>query len=197
MIINFFVLFFLISEIFSLKTSDICTNKQQQCKGFYDFGYNYNQRCERINCQGKYGYECREDYCTVDKQTCTEFIKTSHLIKSIKSSKLFDIKMKQLQTFINGFKVCPMIEFNLESNDVCINGQNCFYVEKYSNRNLKNIFSKQAICPCSGSHSYQCGDGFCTVHSNACEVLEQDHNLREFKSCGNHKKLLNRKIKLF
>lgn len=196
---KYLILTFLIYNVASLRINSYCRINRLQCKGSYDFGFNYFEKCEKFPCLGKYGYQCQRDICSVDKSSCDKFIDLTHLIKSIRSSNMYDLKMKQFNSFVSNFIECPFIKHELNETDVCVNGQNCFYVEKYSVKNIRTNLAKQAICPCSTTHNYHCGSEYCTVHSAACEALRllNSDQLSEFKKCGNANKLLNRKIKLF
>lgn len=114
-----------IDHVFNMKTVDFCKPIQKQCIRLA-YGYNYNEKCQTINCNGRYSHQCRNNLCSSDKETCDMLTSTNHLINSIKSSNFFEIKMKQFKSFIQSINECPFIKHDIKLSDVCLNGQNCF-----------------------------------------------------------------------
>ena len=188
--LKIFLIFLSISivHVFNIKPGDFCKPIQQQCKGLM-YGYNYNEKCQTINCIGKYSFQCRNDLCSSDKETCDMLTKTNHLINSIKSSSLFDKKMKQFKSFTQSINDCPFIEHDLQLSDICLNGQNCF-----TTRILKKM---NRVCSCFGVHNYHCGTRFCTIHSRACDVQKLLNMTKQIKTCGNDNRKINKNLKLF
>ena len=89
--------------------------------------------------------------------------------------------MNRFQKFVDTFKNCQ-IKYDLKLTDACTRSQNCAV------RIGKNAWQKHLrwqVCPCSGKHSYECFDHFCTVDNISCNSLMSmdSDNLFLFKKC--------------
>lgn len=194
------IVFYLAHTSESIKYEDYCKMTQVKCNGYYDYKNKYNKKCDRLNCGNKYKYECSTGVCATSRQSCDKLIHTYHLVKSIKSSHGYHKEMNKLTKFTNSFRTCPPIKYDLSSNDFCVNGLNCYQVETYTYRNIRNNIEKLMVCPCIAEHTYHCGDFFCTVNSHACDSLKET-NLKAFnnsmKKCGNDNNIIQKYVKLF
>lgn len=194
------IAFHLANSSGSIKHEDYCKMEQMKCIGYYDFKNKYNTKCERLKCGDNYKYECSSGVCAVSRQSCDRLIHTLHLVKSIKSSHAYHKEMSKLTKFTNGFRTCPVIKYDLKSKDVCMNGLDCYQMETFTYRNIRNNLKKLIICPCSGEHAYHCGDFFCAVNSQACDNLN-NASLKSFnnsiRKCGNDNIVIQKYAKLY
>jgi hypothetical protein len=179
----------------SLKSSNFCFIKQQVCKGFYNEYEMYQTKCEKMNCHGKFNYDCGFHVCSNNMTDCNSYkqfdsyiklilqmqsinsIITSDQIKTKKSFKMFN---KQIRS-------CQNQNYEFKSDDFCLNGKDCKIVKNYSFHKIK--FMKSTVCKCPIKQSFRCGE-YCTSDSIACDY----HRLNENKSflvssninnCGN------------
>ena len=77
-----FIFFLIINATISLKPSDLCLNKEKECKGDYDKYNAYNIKCNQVKCNGLYKYSCLNGYCTIDMRSCLRLMNI-HLIISV------------------------------------------------------------------------------------------------------------------
>ncbi len=61
---SFIILCLTLHLTIGLKSSDFCSLKQQECKGFYDKQQNYEIKCNPIKCHGKFNYDCESNTCS-------------------------------------------------------------------------------------------------------------------------------------
>lgn len=182
----------------SFKVNDVCKIEEYECKGVYDSNLIYREICEK-NCAGKLMYKCAEDECTLDARACKEYLRMSNLIKSINRLQLFSKEMKKFNSKLNNVSKCQSLKYTFDKSDVCLNGKNCSYRERYTIRNSKYSLSKQIKCRCEGKHNYHCGTDHCSIHKRACTQFIANKSLNENKIalCENSNKSYERKIKIF
>lgn len=46
---------------------------------------------------------------------------------------------------MSNFKSCPKNKYDFKPSDICMNGQNCFYIEMHSNGAEKRKFYKPIV----------------------------------------------------
>ena len=194
---NIITLIFLLkiqnSIVFCLKSNDLCIPKQQECKGFYDEQNNYSIKC--TSCVNKLSHECESEnkYCTKNKTHCNEYKRFYGYLKiSIDLIQIdpsfndrFKKEKKKLQSFNKMIHACERKIYKFNSNDFCLNGENCIEIRKvikgfgFNYRSHK--VSKQIDCKCPAKKSFKCGK-YCTTHSIACDYFTKSN----IKHCGNH-----------
>lgn len=186
----------------TLKSNHICSLSENTCRGSFNLANKYIVKCDKSECNKKYEFKCSSEYCTVNSEHCTNFHNLKVLLKTImKSSRTYEKYIAKYMSFIKGIQNCSESADELQSNDICMNGMNCFVKKplklRYSGLHLYNRIE----CPCSELNSYQCGM-YCTVHKNVC--LELNTNATKLasmssliKKCGNDNTILEAKKSFF
>lgn len=183
------------SLAFGLRLNDVCKMNESQCKGRYDSDFQYKEYCEK-ECIGKQMYKCTLDHCAIDKKSCQNFKHLNQVVKSINRLQVFNKELEKYKASLNSVSECQSSNYTYHSNDVCINGLNCHFIQKYIIRNSKYNLFKPVVCQCSGFHSYHCGK-YCTVHKTACSNLMNKTSDQVIQSCDNGNNKYERKILLF
>ena len=135
----------------------------------------YPKETEKIECHGKYNYNCGDFVCTKNEYSCQML----SLFSGLKGK-----HRKKYELFINEVKQCPEPpKYKLNSNgDVCFNFNNCVTT-------LKRIWPYNKIklteCNCAGKYSYKCNRNYCASNKLACEGLIK--NITKIKKCLNNK----------
>jgi hypothetical protein len=185
-----------ISSNMSVRSKNMCLRVKNQCKGSYDTSYKYEIECEKMTCQGKLSYNCGSDYCALDKRSCDTIFNLMFLLRSYKGLLMFEKELKKYTNFIEKIGYCPVKEYSLQPDDVCMNGDGCYSVSAFPFR-IGTKVTKHINCPCPYGNGYHCGEKFCVVHSDACEVLNKTGLKTAIKSCGNGNQILKKKISFF
>lgn len=184
----------LINKILSLSTNDLCIRIQDKCTGNYDSNHNYDVTCVKTKCEGKLSYRCGQDYCATNKKSCDTVFNLMFLLRSYKGLLLFEKELDKYSDFIQKIKECPSEAYLFQEEDVCSNGIGCYSKAGFSFRIGKNKVIKPVNCPCMKEHSFQCGDDFCAIHSNACDEFRQNSSNLMAKKCGNDNQILRKKF---
>lgn len=164
-----FLFIFLISQIKSLQLENVCMMSETTCIGSYDKSLKYALKCEKNTCDGKLSFKCDSDHCTSNKITCDSLLGLNFLIKFYSRLKLYDKHLKTYKTFFKSIKSCDLKKYEWTPRDVCLNGLNCHLKEALKIRHLNIYTLKKTECPCSGVHSYRCGDQHCAFHQKGCD----------------------------
>ena len=178
---------------FSLKSTDFCTIKQKECKGYNDESQNYQIKCNPIKCYGTFKHKCGEsNICSKNLAYCDEYnqldshIKMIHeiqLIDSILNKKYLEQK-KEFILFKQHIQDCKIKTYKFQSIDFCENGRNC---KVLLGKGSKKI-AKEIDCKCPSQQSLKCGK-YCSIDSNACDFYRSIKNKKYFtniQDCGNH-----------
>ncbi len=144
----------------SFSTNGFCIRVQNRCKGFYVFGYKYQAKCEKIACKGKLRYECGLDYCADNKLSCDSILNLMFLIRSYKGLPLFKKEIEKFTNFIERINYCAIDAYSLQPDDICINGDGCYSVSRFSFKIGMNRITKPIICRCPDNQTYHCGEKF-------------------------------------
>ncbi len=134
----------LIRPLFSLNTTDLCRNT--------------------LTCKGKLGFNCVTDLCTLNAETCDDYIKfiQVHLFHS----------SHILYNFLKNIKTCEIKSNMLTRNDYCLKNSNCFRkLSIWTSQGYITINKKQD-CKCEGKHKYKCGNDYCAMDSQYCDLLQ-------------------------
>lgn len=180
-----------------LNTFEYCKLTKTECTGRYDYKYNYEENCKKINCHGKFEYQCTKDICSTSKSSCELFSNVNLLIKSLTNSRMFYKQMSIFQKFQESLSECMHSHQELNPNDVCSNGKSCYYKRTYTLRNEKKTFAAKIVCPCVGEHSFHCGNDLCTTNNIACDLYFKSNHTSIMKKCGNDNQIIKNKVKLF
>jgi len=97
-------------------------------------------------------------------------------------------------------KKCSEANYELKSNDFCLNGKNCFVEQiMWTGRRLTKQKNK-IDCPCKGKYSFHCGRKFCTTESIACNAFKSKELKNELKLnetlnfCRNDNTIIGNKV---
>ena len=163
-------------RIASLFIDHICVNKNTDCYGSYDSNHQYKVKCERMKCSAKYSYQCGSAYCTTDKLTCIDIHASGLFSENIPSSYSNLLHMKKYKKVIESIKECPALKHDLNPTNVCVKQEYCAQKVSISMRIRIVKITKRVHCQCDGnSHSYQCGNDFCTKSKTSCDALLDQH----------------------
>lgn len=181
----------------SLTPSDVCTIDETECIGKYDANHNYVEECEKVKCSGKYAYQCNPSKCTLSKKSCDTLKEISFSMRSFRNLRMYQTQLGKYQDFIKRIKKCPSAEKKLHPDDLCINGDNCFFKQTLRLKNAKINVIKEAECPCRANHTFHCAKNFCSTHKTSCSLFTNSLQLNlikveDLKPCYNDNTLLSR-----
>ena len=180
-----------------ISSNYMCIREQNRCEGFYDTAYKYNIKCEKKACEGKLNYECGSDYCALNQYLCETVSNVIYMLRSHRGMLLPRKEVKKYTNFIEKISYCAVTEYSLQSDDVCINDDGCHSVSVFSFGSIGAKVTKPINCPCPAKHTFQCGEKFCVVHSDACEAFNKTGSSFNIKNCGNGNQLLKKKLFFF
>lgn len=195
-IFSLVVLIVLLSEAFSLKKHDLCIRIQNKCKGHYDSNHNYETKCEKTKCEGKLGHKCGSDYCAVNKRSCDTVFNLMFLLRSYKGLLLFEKELEKYTDFIQKINFFPTDMNQIQESDICLNGAGCVFKSGFSLIGRNDVINS-VNCPCKKENSFECGDKYCTDHSNTCDGFKQNGVNFTIKKCGNDNQILRKKFSFF
>ena len=162
--ILFLILMITFSECLCLRTSDLC-----------------KLNSDSTNCYESFENKCNQDYCTINKQACDDFLSLMIYVNLTES-----LKIKQtVSSMIQLIKPCrnkkPIISINF-----CTNSLACFKKDSRLSAKTSIGFNRSIFCPCVGEYSFKCNK-YCTINSKACESLKMLKKLPEnVKKCGKY-----------
>jgi len=173
----------------SSSSSQYCVVSEKRCENKFDSTtQKYKMICDELKCNGtSLSYQCSIDHCALNKSYCDEKETQEN------SNEINDLK-KMFKMSIRVIKKCSNISTKWHVNDVCINGKECFIKKVVPMRSRTNKkITKKIVCTCTGKHSYQCTNDFCTLNSHTCihfslktYSLNEAYNMN-IKDCGNNK----------
>ncbi len=183
----------------SLKSTDFCILKQQQCKGYYDKQQNYQTKCNPIRCHGTFSFECGFNICSDKLIECNKYNQYYSYMKIFQiqaSNEMLSVRhLKDLNNFNLFNKYIPdckhkISEFQQKLDDFCLNGENCVEIRKALKGFYYYEMSKQIDCKCPAKQSFKC-DKYCTTDSIVCDYFKlkeesNSKNVIDIKDCGNH-----------
>ena len=169
-----------------LRTSDVC---------YLDYSENNSSEANQgIDCFNKYPYRCGPIHCTTNKNSCLMLYMWFQSIGRYTNKKEHQQRLDNYLKFFNTIKPCPRYKF--ETNDLCLNGLNCFYIHKipYRLANSKFNLIERKECSCIGIYNYKCNKNYCSNNKLACDVVNNTNNdskiNSEIKNCDNdHRKV--------
>jgi len=87
--------------------------------------------------------------------------------------------------YVSQIKDCKLIDYKLKHQDVCLNSEECFFLNESKNR--YPLFYQQpptieTRCPCKDKHNYHCGNKYCTINSLVCDHLKTTKFINKLKS---------------
>jgi hypothetical protein len=187
------------SFVFSLRSDDFCYRKEMTCEGKYDRNI-YTTICKPINCSHhNLGYACNSEYCSVDRSACEEFENINFAYRISSKNKPFSRKkLIKLKKFHQNIKVCPKTYFILDSNEICMNENDCFLeqIVRMRSGNVKLI--NRIECPCMNKTGYKCGKFHCSVNNHVCDAFESGaFNSSYIRSCANGNTIFEKISSLF
>jgi len=185
-----FLFFLTINSTICLKSTDLCTLKQKECKGFYDEQENYHIECHLVKCYGSFNYECDTYICSRNKTECDEYKRLNVHINNLTNEKQANSDPKiaannlkeiaKFKMFNRVIQECPIKIYEFNSNDFCLNEINC--IEKNLNLN------KEIDCKCPANHSFVCTK-YCATDSAACDyfksVSKNENSFAYINDCNN------------
>ena len=178
-------LFLTLNLVFGLNPIDFCSSKQQECKGIYDKNHTYQIKCEPIKCHKPFSYKCGLNICARNKTKCISLTKHHFMNEEENKIKLF--KKNVLE--------CQNQNYNFETNDLCVNGKNCFEINNnlkgfgFNYRKLKT--TEKIDCKCPRRQNFKCGK-YCSTNSIACDYHKSAKNeklISQIKGCGNNDRI--------
>jgi len=183
----FVVLILMVHGSVGMKPFNFCKKANQKCVGSYNQNNVYEEKCELDKCSSsdQFKYDCGFDsVCARNKLSCRQLNETRMFIKNIDLLYTRIHEMNKFRKYISNFNACPLGKVLLKSNDICLNGQNCFYVEPSHDK--KRLIKKPIICPCRAQRSYHCGDFYCATNSITCDLMITAKNKDySFQRCFN------------
>lgn len=202
MLLRFLITYLLIYNnngvISRLYSSNYCKRTQHTCIGKYNYKFEYVEKCFKQKCEitntNMYGYQCTDEFCSIDKQSCKNYFGLSKLIKSLTNSNHLHLMMSQLKLFQQTFKDCSLVDSNLDEFKICLNNEICFIQNNKRKQNTSQMMTP-INCPCNGiKNNYHC-DNYCTSDINTCNAWKiklkrrNNNNNKNIKDCN-----INRKI---
>lgn len=197
---KFFIFLFLAVDLtLSVKPTDFCILKQEECKGYYDINQIYHTKCSSIRCHGKLKHDCGSNVCSKNKIDCEDFVQVdSYLIflQTLQFSAKYSKEIKKMKDFNKSLQECPKMIYKFKSDDFCVNGKNCFEIKNnlkgfgFSYRKLKT--TEKIDCKCPRRQNFKCGE-YCSTNSIACDYHKSTKNqtiISRIKDCGNHNKTI-------
>jgi len=190
------ILFLTIHLAISLKSTDFCIVKQQECKGFYNYKQNYQIECKLIKCHGKISYDCGSHLCSKNKADCNEYKNMKYYEKIYKYQGLnfnnmnLTEKLTHLKIFDKQVPICPNKAYKFNSKDFCLNGVNCIEKSRtFSFMIGSSISARQIDCECPSKQRFKCGK-YCVADSLACSYFKPVNGKiptyqNKIKDCGN------------
>lgn len=163
--ILFLILMITFNECLCLRTSDLCKQNSDST----------------INCYDSFENKCNQDYCTINKQACDDFLSLMIYVNLTES-----LKIKQtVSSMIQLIKPCrnkkPMMSINF-----CANSFACFKKDSRLSAKTSIGFNRSIFCPCVGEFRFKCNK-YCTINSKACDSLKMLKRLPEnVKKCGKY-----------
>jgi hypothetical protein len=160
MIKIFMYFIFLFVNAHALVENNFCKLQSELlCTGHYNW-FKYSEVCEaKAECNGKYHVKCNTNYCSSSKEMCHKHFKRFNFFGFIQT--LFINKERLVRV-----EDCPSSSFenSLRLRDVCQNNM----LKLMTIKNHKT-FLKKYKCP--NSHSFECGQAFCTTNNKVCSAL--------------------------
>ncbi len=96
-----FLLFFHVNELASLNSNDLCL-LPKNCSD--PAQYKSSDDCDR-KCHGAYTYHCGKHFCSLKKDTCSEFYYLSFLFR-MKNIQVNDRRINEFESLISKIKLC-------------------------------------------------------------------------------------------
>lgn len=100
----FLILTMLASTSLAMKADDICFLKKDS---------------SMAKCEEKYRHQCGAEHCSVDKNSCKNFLYSSFIVKSMKILKTYEKESESVIMFLENIKECSPPLSNTESIDAC------------------------------------------------------------------------------
>jgi len=172
--------------------NNICIGVKNRCKGLYEYNLKYQIKCEKKACKGKLSYDCGSDYCDKNKHSCEIITNLRFLIKAYKSLLLFEKELEKYSHIIERINYCAIDAYSLQPDDICINGDGCYSVSRFSFKIGMNRITKPIICRCPANQTYHCGEKFCAVHSDACLAFNKTHSSSFIRNCDNGNQIIKK-----
>jgi hypothetical protein len=151
-------LFYLISFIECIRITDYC----------------YKLKGKEHKCKGKYYSNCNtNNVCAKNTLSCKNLI-------------LFSPNNHNNN---NGFKAIRSQIKNCteewNSNEICLNSDNCSKHIGYGGR--WSIQIKSNVCKCSGKYSHKCNGNYCSLDKRTCDGFNKNKSIKINKKCTNNK----------
>lgn len=107
--LTIFSLFLTLNYCLAMKADDICLMSKKEMK----------------KCDGKYWNQCGSEHCSVDKNSCKNFLYSSFIVKSMKILKTYEKESESILMFLEGVGECPTTYLNINEEKsivACIKG---------------------------------------------------------------------------
>lgn len=124
---KYFLVLISFDFIFSFENSDICAQKDIDCKGIYDEHDVYKIDCKKETCQSIHKYRCDIDRCAIDQKSCHKYLDLKNdLIKVLISPLMHLSNLKKYNFLVNGIQDCPSTKLKWNPRSICLKANNCF-----------------------------------------------------------------------
>jgi len=159
--------------LFFLISLTECLNHTQFC--------NENPTKENeLECFGEFSYACGGLLCSQDETGCKGIHLFNSVVKYPRKGKTYRKYKHKLESLLKLVKDCP--EYKWNSNDICLNANNCFrpaFVRFWPSK-MKPMYE----CKCNGKYKYKCNRDYCARDKRAChEIKQQIIKIKNIKKC--------------
>ena len=171
--ISLFILAVFTTHSNGFQSVNFCKLKRDRCKGAYDsLTHKYTEICQRPICKNDFPYHCTFNYCTKKEADCDLKFKVDFHKGQFVNKKITEIK-----------ECWTMKKNSIKKEEFCLNGKSCKFKSSFGMVDVR--------CHCPAKYSYECSEGYCTVDSETCEVLNsyKFESKVDFNQCMNGNKI--------
>ena len=129
----------------AMKPYNFCKKTNLKCVGSYDHRNVYMEKCELEKCPEQFKYDCGLNVCAKKKLSCKQLNDTKLFIRKMSIPYTKSLETNKLRKYMANFEACPEAKTYLRPTDVCVSGNNCFYIEKSGNKNVSKIIIKKTF----------------------------------------------------
>lgn len=175
------LIFLVVKVVVSLKASNLCfMTKQNEC---------INNDCKQVlKCAGKYKFNCGQNYCSSNMESCDKFNFLTYSLRSFRLSKMHEKQLESYLQIVRKASPCPSdIKVELNLANVCVRGANCSVIDVLPFRKLRIKQLRNISCPCLGKFPHKCLSKFCTKSELDCEIFSKTNItlIAKPKKCSN------------
>lgn len=166
------LIIFLIKSIKCLKSDQVCSLRTECLE---------SNCSQQARCKGEYAYECKANYCAIDKDACIKYKTWNTIFSKIRRKLSHEQQMSIYINFNKEVKPCPSEDAWLIEN-VCVNMKKCAYKPQIWSLRYKKV--RIAECACKGKLSHKCNTKYCSLDQQTCELFNQNSSISILK-CNN------------